>query len=110
MLLVPRPCPIQRQPRSSGCMASSERHTPPPAVPTHNRHGPWSAHVGAMARAETRPEKLPEPLAPPSVVLEGPRLAQAAPFACVPRYATPRNTQYLAADARATSSDPGRPG
>src|SRR5687767_13347566 len=85
ILLVPSPSPIQRQPTSSGCIASSDRQTPPPAVPTHRRHGPWSAHAGEIASAETRPEKLPDPLAPPSVVLEGPRLIHAAPPGWAPR-------------------------
>ena len=60
-------------------MALSVRHTPPPAVPTQRRHGPFTTHAGEMASAATRPEKLPVPLAPPSVVLSGPRLDHAAP-------------------------------
>src|SRR5262245_23033362 len=110
MLLVPRPWPIQRHFGSSGCIASSVRQTPPPAAPAHRRHGPFTWHVGEIASAAIRPEKLPVPLAPPAVVLIGPRLAHAAPADCCPRYATPRNTQYLPDEARATMSEFGSPG
>src|SRR5829696_2285027 len=110
MLFVPSPWPIQRHPGSSALIALSVRQTPPPAAPTHRRHGPLSSHDGEIASAATRPEKLPVPLAPPSVVRRGPRLAHAAPRASLPRYATPRNTQYLADEARNTSSELGSPG
>src|SRR5262249_29195311 len=110
MLLVPSPWPIQRHCGSSGLIASSVRHTPPPAAPAQSRHGPFTSHAGEIASAAMRPEKLPVPLAPPAVVLIGPRLAHAGPCACCPRYATPRNTQYLLDEARATASEPGSPG
>src|SRR5260221_6508117 len=111
MLLVPRPCPIHRHPGSSVRIASSLRHTPPPAAPTQTRQPPPIRHAGEIASAATRPEKFPDPLAPPSVVLDGPRLIHAGPCPSMdPRYATPRNTQYFAAAARATPSGPGVPG
>ena len=74
MLFVPIPRDTQRHFGSSGCIASSVRHTPPPAAPTQRRHGPTSLHCGEIARAETRPEKF----ALPSKLVIGPRLDQVA--------------------------------
>src|SRR6266542_6253787 len=94
MLLVPSPWPIQRQPASSARIASSLRQTPPPAAPTQTRQPPSIRHAGEIASAAMRPEKFPEPLAPPAVVLDGPRLIQAGPSPIIEaRYAMPRNTQ-----------------
>ena len=56
MLFVPSPSLTHRQPTSSVFMASSVRHTPPPAVPTQRRHGPVARQFGEIASAATRPE------------------------------------------------------
>src|SRR4051812_5900271 len=110
MLFVPNPVPIQRHPGSDVFIPSSLCQTPPPAAPTHRRHAPLPLHAGEIASAETRPEKLPDPLAPPALVDDGPRLIQALPCACAPRYATPRKTQYFAVAAWKTVSESGVPG
>src|SRR5678816_3788155 len=83
MLLVPSPWPIQRHPGSVAFIASSLRQTPPPAAPTHIRHGPSLSQAGEIASAATRPEKFPVPLAPPSFMLSGPRLVHTGPCGTV---------------------------
>ena len=65
MLLVPSPWPIQRHPASSVFIASSLRQTPPPAVPTHSRHAPFTLARGEIASADDAAREVPEPLAPP---------------------------------------------
>src|SRR3954471_17067339 len=111
MLLVPSPCPIHRQARSPVLIASSLRQTPPPAEPSQSRHGPSSVHAGEIASAATRPEKFCVATVGSWTVVSGPRLAHAGPCATLdPRYAIPRNTQYLDADARRTAAVPGIPG
>ena len=62
MLFVPSPSLTHRQPTSVVFMASSVRHTPPPAVPTHKRHGRVTKQFGEIASAATRPEMF---LVPP---------------------------------------------
>src|SRR6187200_3043234 len=91
MLFVPRPRPIHCHFGSVVLSASSVRHTPPPAVPTHRRHRPCSSHNGEIASVETRPETL---LSNAAVVerstVSGPRLVHTGSRGSLPaRYAKP---------------------
>src|SRR5579862_6180225 len=111
MQLVPRPCPTHRHWGSVGAMASSVRHTPPPAVPTQSRQPPLSWHWGEIARADTRPETVSVASVGLFSLVNGPRLVQAAlctwPDALRAR---PWKTQYLLAEAWSTGRLAGSPG
>ena len=76
MQLVPIPCPTQRHSGSVVLMASSVRHTPPPAVPTQSRQPPLNWHCGEMARADTRPEIVSVASVGLFSSVDGPRLVQ----------------------------------
>src|SRR5262245_14619878 len=112
MLLVPRPAPIQRHPGSVVFIASSVRHTPPPAVPTHSRQPRRRSQSGEIARADTRPDTLSDSIvAPEFKLVSGPSDAQIAPSGCPDdRNAMPRNAQYLLVEAWMTAELPGTPG
>src|SRR5436190_11206378 len=109
MLFVPSPVPTHFHLGSVVRIASSLRHTPPPAVPTHIRQPPLRAQRAEIARAETRPEMLPDAL-PLLETVEGPRFCHTSSGVAPPRITLAANVEYFCALARATSAPPTSPG
>src|ERR1044071_7462063 len=100
MLFVPSPRDTHRHLGSVGFIASSVRHTPPPAVPTHSRQAPRSWQRGEIASVDTRPETVFCSDVPGfSRLVSGPSDVQTLSPGVRPRYATPRKAQYFCVDA-----------
>ena len=97
-LLLPQM--LERRSGSIVFIASSVRHTPPPAVPTQSRHlvPPRMPQRGEISNADTRPDTFfcADEFGLCSVV-SGPSEVQTRPLGVRPVYAMPRNAQYFCA-------------
>ena len=89
-------------------IASSVRHTPPPAVPTHRRHGRVDqARRRDRERGDAAGDVLGAARRPDSESSCRARGSSTSIRSAVwPRYATPRNTQYRCCAAAVTRGSP----